>query len=282
MRTTKSILLPIIFFLQVMAFTSPEARAGSWYEIPDESERFIEMGPASTNDRLQREFSILVWNIYKGKKATFKQDFQGLIGDKDIIMVQEAFLTDDLETFFLQDVDFHSWFASSFAYKKSGDKTGVMTGSKTQTLDAFYKVSPYREIVGNTPKVALFTSYKIMGIHHPLIVANIHAINSVTASMHQAHIDQVFQVLASHPGPAVLAGDFNTWSKKKLKYLKDKAKNNGLKEVYFPDGDERMHTFGYPLDHVFLRGLCARNAQVHGEIQGSDHKALSLKVHSCR
>ena len=30
-------------FLQVMAFTSPEL-GGSWYEIPDESERFIEMG----------------------------------------------------------------------------------------------------------------------------------------------------------------------------------------------------------------------------------------------
>ncbi|MBI2519636.1 MAG: endonuclease/exonuclease/phosphatase family protein [Bdellovibrio sp.] len=281
MATPKYIVLSIIF-THLMFFTAPNVQAGLWYEIPNDSERILEMGTASGKHHLKREFSILVWNIYKGKKATFKQDFKALTSDKDIIVVQESFLTNDLESFFMNDIDFHSWFASSFAYKKSGDKTGVMTSSKVLALDAFYKVSPYREIVGNTPKVALFTSYQVMGSHLPVIVANIHAINSVTASMHQAHIDQVFQVLASHPGPAVLAGDFNTWSRKKLEYLKNKAKKSGLKEVEFPDGSERMHTFGYPLDHVFLRGLCAQNAQIHGDIQGSDHKAMSLKVHPCR
>ena len=280
MGASRNVLLSLIF-TQLMFFTSPQVQAGLWYEIPSESERFVELGAAPERDHLKREFSILVWNIYKGKKASFKQDFKNLTADKDIVMIQEAFFTDDLDAFFQNDFDFHSWFASSFAYKKSGDKTGVMTSSKVQTVESFYKVSPHREIVGNTPKVALFTSYQVRGSRLPLIVANIHAINSVTASMHQAHVDQVFQVLATHPGPAVLAGDFNTWSKKKLEYLKNKAKKSGLKEVYFPDESEKMHPFGYPLDHVFLRGLCAQNAQVHGNIQGSDHKAMSVKVRPC-
>ncbi len=257
------------------------AKAGSWYDIPSPSERMADLGAVAKYDRLPQEFSILVWNTYKGKKPSFKQDLLAISQNKDIVMIEEAFMTDDLEVFFDSQFDFHSWFACSFDYKKNGFKTGVMTSSKVRAQTSSYTVAPYREIVGNTPKVTLYNTYKMPGRGPNLMVANIHAINSVTAAMHKAHIDQVFQVLASNPGPAVLGGDFNTWSKKKLEYLQTKAQKSGFVEVNFPNGADRKMTFGYPLDHIFLKGLCAKDSHVYGDIMGSDHKAMSVKVKPC-
>lgn len=276
---SKSIwIIATVMFLNIF---TPSAQAGLWFEIPPELERFFDLGITARSNSLKNTFKILVWNTFKGQKENFKRDFLNLSKDKDLVILQEAFMTSDLEPFFNRETDFNFWFASSFLYKKNRFKTGVMTGGKVEAVEKFYTEAPYKEIVGNTPKVTLYTKYNINGFNHPLMVVNIHAINSVTAKMHHAHIDQVLKILASHPGPAVLAGDFNAWSRKKFDYLQDQAKSSGFSEVYFPDGFERMQTFGYPLDFVFLKKLCAKQAEVHGDLDGSDHKALSVTAGAC-
>ena len=93
-----------------------------------------------------------------------------------------------------------------------------------------------------------------------------------------------------HSGPVVLAGDFNTWNKKRLGLASQFAEDLQLKEVTdFPAGRTTadMHLsylnwfFGVdkklPLDRIYYRGFANYFAQVLS-YESSDHRPILVKL----
>ena len=72
-----------------------------------------------------------------------------------------------------------------------------------------------------------------------------------------------------------MAGDFNTFTYGKIKYLNMVAKNLNLLEVEYPT-DRRKKFMKYPLDHVYYRELKVKQTDVLPSLEGSDHNAISV------
>ncbi len=54
----------------------------------------------------------------------------------------------------------------------------------------------------------------------------------------------------------------------------------GMEEVEFPNGEERMKfkLTDKVLDYIWIRGLDYEDAYVWSEIEGADHKAMSVTL----
>ncbi|EQC50413.1 endonuclease/exonuclease/phosphatase family protein [Bacteriovorax sp. DB6_IX] len=218
------------------------------------------------------EFKIVVWNMYKGQNETWEEDFKELAQDTNLLITQEMHLNKKMEQVFKTFGDFEYNTATSF-YMYRKDRTGVATISDSPATYQKFLRTRNREPVVRTPKVVLITKYPLVN-GEELLVANIHAINFVSAEKLRRQIDSVANQIKKHTGPVIFAGDFNTWSDKKQSYMRTINKMVGLTEAQFEGKDDRMKFRGKKLDYIFYRGLNLKSAKVLGEVQGSDHKPL--------
>jgi endonuclease/exonuclease/phosphatase (EEP) superfamily protein YafD len=125
----------------------------------------------------------------------------------------------------------------------------------------------------------LATVYPLSAVEPSLLVVNSHIINFVSFEKYKAHLNQVFQTLEHHAGPILLAGDFNTWNGKRLKYFSDRARAFALEEVPMKRQPKLSHLLQH-LDHIYCRGLEVVDAKVHTDIHTSDHYPISLSLRS--
>lgn len=85
-----------------------------------------------------------------------------------------------------------------------------------------------------------------------------------------AHVQAVLDVLS--PGPAIFAGDFNTWSQGHLDAVKAVMENSGFVLAYSWPYPGR----NFPLDHAFLRGTTLKSS---GNYEcASDHRGAILEI----
>ena len=64
-----------------------------------------------------------------------------------------------------------------------------------------------------TPKATSITEYPLQDREDRLLTINLHAVNfALGLEDFQAQLHALTDVLASHQGPVILAGDLNTWS----------------------------------------------------------------------
>jgi endonuclease/exonuclease/phosphatase (EEP) superfamily protein YafD len=246
------------------------------YNIPDDEDVLKHLGHSSIYELDPTSINVLVWNVYKGAMTAFSKDFKLLSEKKDIVLLQEAYLTPGmLESFLESGLDY--LFATSFLDKKFGSiPTGVSTGSTALATSTVWQRSKYREPMIKTPKMTLFTTYRIQHSEQELLVGNIHGVNFVRAYKLRHMLDEAAKVLSNHQGPAIFGGDFNTWTKTKLNNLAVVMKNAGFKKVKFK-GDPKGF-LGKPLDHVFIKNLKVKSAVIPYGVQGSDHKPLLLEL----
>ncbi|MBL6990299.1 MAG: endonuclease/exonuclease/phosphatase family protein [Bacteriovoracaceae bacterium] len=249
------------------------------FGIPKSSEVLSQHGESFTQ-ALPKQFSMLVWNTYKGKKQDFATDFKKLTKDKDLILLQEVYLNPSYLTILNETSDVEFFMASSFQYLRDfGHPTGVITGSTAKTQDVFFQRSKYKERFIRTPKVTMFTKYEIAESDQLLLVVNIHALNFVSKRKYKHQLASIAKVIVKHTGPVIFAGDFNPKKKSKLKYLKKTIKRLGLTEVTFKkDLRTRTKFRRMILDYIFTRGIKFSNAKVWKDLQGSDHKALTVDI----
>lgn len=246
------------------------------YEIPKNDEVLVQFGKNLGNTLNPKEIKILVWNIYKGDKATFKSWFTLLNQDRDITILQEMLLTPSLKllmNLFLKD----HIMATSFI-NEDKIRTGVMTSSSVEAKNISFQISEKSEPIVDTPKVALLTTYPIRKTSKELLVVNIHAINFVENKWFEKQIHALFSTINIHlnekKGPVVFAGDFNTWNKNRYYILDRYCRQVGLKQVVFSP-DSRMTFNGNPLDHVaYSNDLELLESKVLGNVDGSDHKPM--------
>jgi len=85
-----------------------------------------------------------------------------------------------------------------------------------------------------------------------------------------AHVDAVLSIMT--PGPAVFAGDFNTWSEEHLNAVRVSLNDAGFDLAFswpYPGRD-------FPLDHAFLRMIHLKDSSYFA--CASDHQGAILEI----
>ena len=213
-------------------------------------------------------FRILNWNMFKGIKAGWQEDFKNLIPSYDILTIQEARLTNDLRD--LLNKNHYNW-DISIAFTYNGKETGVLTASRiAPDFTCTYRI---KEPILSMPKTAMVTMYPLSNTDKTLMVVNIHSINfTLGTGSFNAQLQKVENMLSHHYGPVIFSGDVNTWSKKRMAILKDFSIRLGLKAVPFNKHD-RNRVFGHPIDHIYYRALTVTDAAVI-KVTSSDHNPI--------
>jgi len=215
-------------------------------------------------------FSFTTWNIHKGKAKGWGEDFQKICRSTDILIVQEAYLSANLKKI-LQQEDLQWDLAAAYAYQKI--EAGVLTASKVPpNLTCSFRD---KEPITRIPKSILVTRYPISDNHRELLVANIHGINfTIGYAAFQRQCDRLESMLTAHKGPIIMSGDFNTWNSGRMSRVNAMAKRLNLSPVLFNE-NLKSSFFGQYVDHIFYRGLEAKNAKTFS-VATSDHNPLTV------
>lgn len=216
----------------------------------------------------QTTFSVLVWNIFKQKRANCIHILEQYAKQAKLILLQEAQTTPQLLNFISE----HNKLADHVpAYCFNEIFAGVMTitDSAPSKILSFREKEPFIRV----PKSALITVYPIKNSTQQLLVANIHAINfSIGVKIYRQQMYMLLNYIKQHNGPVILAGDFNAWSRQRLNLLYHLVRSIKLKPVNFAI-DIRKRFLGRPLDFVFYRGLKLDAAKII-DTAASDHNPL--------
>jgi len=213
---------------------------------------------------------VLVWNVYKGRRRSFGPRFRELASASDLILAQELYLDDGIRAH-LHAHPLEWTTATSFHYaRRDHVATGLGTAARAPALRAHALQTDGREPLTRTPKLALLTEHHIGD--RLLLVANVHAINFAGYAHFDAQLAEVEAQLHDHAGPLLLAGDFNTWSRRRHRRLEQLVSRIGLDPVEFED-DRRTNV----LDHAFVRALEVGEARVE-DSRASDHAALRFEL----
>ncbi|CAG0950868.1 hypothetical protein BURK1_00184 [Burkholderiales bacterium] len=215
-----------------------------------------------------RALSVVSWNIHRNGDPGWEQDLATFAAASDLVILQEATLTTELRDLLWRAG--RQW-AHADAWEFDGVVSGVLTASSVLPSDAC--VRRQAEPLLGLPKSALVTWYRIDGRADTLAVANVHSINfTFDLGAYGRQLDAVADVLSTHRGPAILAGDFNTWTPLRRAVLSDVAARLGLAEAV-PRRGERSRFLGLPADYLFVRGLLVNDVWVES-VDSSDHAPI--------
>ena len=215
--------------------------------------------------RADRPLSVVVWNIHRNGDPGWAQDLATFAAASDLVLLQETALTRELRER-LGEAGRH-W-AQADAWSFDGVVTGVLTASAEQPRAAC--VLRASEPLLALPKSALVAWYRIEGRTQTLAVANVHSVNfTFDTGAYRTQLDAVAGLLADHRGPAILAGDFNTWSADRAAVLAELAARAGFTEAV-PRRGTRSSFLGRPADYLFVRGLAVDDVWVE-RVESSDH-----------
>ena len=237
---------------------------------------------------LPASITVVNWNIQKGRHPQFLKDLKLLLEQEvpDIVFLQEV--TADL----FEPEQMGGYFAESWSYPwPGGEASGVMTLSRIPPVWIQSVPSKYREFGVIAPKVSLVTEYPLLNGEN-LLAINVHLMNferwSIKKLKHQ--LEDLKAIMASHSGPIVMAGDFNTWNQKRLQLVKEITHDIKLKEVTdFPHGRTTGDTQSefwnevlgveknLPLDRIFFLNFKPTSARVLS-YDTSDHKPIVVKL----
>lgn len=261
------------------------AAACAHFQIPEQTQLLASSGSHTAEcpgwqmaqteqpSALEPEFSLFSWNIYKGNRKGWAQALVELTQDSDIALLQEA-VTPQLEAFW-QGRGWHSLMVHAFSSR--GQPAGVQSAARV-AADSACGVREAEPLIA-LPKSLLATRYPITstsGDRHTLLVVNLHSVNFTWETFaYQNQLSAIHQLVASHVGPVVVGGDFNTWSGERQRLVGLWAEPLGLEAVTFTP-DRRVRFAGRALDHVFYRGLTLVSSQTL-QLESSDHNPLSVR-----
>ena len=228
--------------------------------------------PVAEGQVLSGPLDILSWNIQKASNEGWMEDLLALGNDTHLAFIQEAALQAQLG-----EVQPRGPLYQSFAqgYTTARLNTGVMTlSSHAPTMQCnFTRTEPWL----GTPKAATVTEHALEGRADRLLAINLHAVNfTIGVEDLQEQLRPLVELLITHRGPAILAGDFNTWSNSRQQLVDQVLLQHGLEPLSF-EPDLRTTAFGRALDHIYVRGLEAQSTKVI-PVTSSDHNALRARL----
>jgi endonuclease/exonuclease/phosphatase (EEP) superfamily protein YafD len=214
-------------------------------------------------------FSLVCWNMLKGRRNGWENDFQRLVREGDVVLLQEAHLTDQM-LLELHRAQLNWSMATAFRFR--GDEAGVLTAAKIDLQE--FCMRRFQEPWLSTPKTSMLAWFPLTD-GEQVVVANVHAIAfTFDAIDFQASWRALEVILQAYAGPLIVAGDFNTWNADREAIVVNTTRRMGLKPVAFPL-DRRTRIFGHTIDHVYFRGLVPVAAVVY-EVQTSDHNPMHV------
>lgn len=224
--------------------------------------------------QVSEEFSILCWNVAKlTLKSSYKEFVDTLIKEYglDILLLQEVkkSLSHELE---LQD---YSYVLSPNIETKK-HLFGVLSAFKSSCHSEQSLLSKKQELRYATHKTSLITHHKISD-EKTLLIVNLHAINFVKSSVFKHELDELRISIEKHQGAMIIAGDFNTWSAKRISYLREFSSSLELKQVDFTHEKDIKRVFSNTLDHIFYRGVELVSSVVVNSKKISDHNPIIAK-----
>lgn len=218
--------------------------------------------------RADRPLSVVVWNIHRNGDPGWEHDLAAFASASDLVLLQEATLTRELRE--RLDRAGRHW-AQADAWSFDGVVSGVLTASAEQPRTAC--VLRATEPLLALPKSALVAWYRIEGRADALAVANVHSVAfTLDTVAYRRQLDAVAGLMADHRGPAILAGDFNTWSADRAAALAEIASRAGFAEAV-PRRGARSSFLGMPADYLFVRGLAVDDVWVES-VESSDHAPI--------
>lgn len=218
--------------------------------------------------RADRPLSVVVWNIHRNGDPGWAQDLAAFASASDLVLLQEATLTRELRGQ-LGQAGRH-W-AQADAWSFDGVVSGVLTASaeRPRTACVLRATEPLLAL----PKSALVAWYRIEGRTDTLAVANVHSVAfTLDTAVYRRQLDAVAGLMTDHRGPAILAGDFNTWSADRAAALAEVASRAGFAEA-IPRRGARSTFLGMPADYLFVRGLAVDDVWVE-RVESSDHAPI--------
>ena len=225
----------------------------------------------SREERLQSEFGFLCWNIYKqNDKIRFDNHLESLLEEYkvNLIAFQEVKININRQSPLNQ---FHLSFAPNI--KIFNNIYGVMNGASVPQIRTFSLLSKHKESILATHKSAVFSSYLLQNGENLLLV-NLHAINFRGAKIYDKEMEQIIDALRHYEGALIVAGDFNSWSRKRIQTLTKLAHTLHLESVTMNHGHLIKSFMRHKLDHIFYRGVHLRDSCVIDAAKHSDHNAL--------
>lgn len=276
-------ILTLAFVLLSFSFNA-EARLrplGRFFKLIPESQAHAVFGHTRDHDLDRHSIKVLVWNIKKSSMVPWKTEFTSYGKDKDLFLIQEAY-ENELFTSTLNSFEDVRWdMGISFLYRLYNNApTGSMVGSKVEPTFIQVLHTPDLEPVVATPKATTIGKYAIEGSNRELLVISVHGINITSFGSFKRHMAQAKALIEAHDGPVLFAGDFNTRTGARTRYLKELAKSLGLTEVDYVNSECRMKFkfTPYYLDHSFVKGLSVKSSSVDCASRGSDHKPMQLEL----
>ncbi len=214
-------------------------------------------------------FSMLCWNVHKNnrKNPKFKPFLKQFVEEKkiDILLFQEAHFKDNVNCI-LPELTFNA--AANLEFMS--EFYGVLTASKIESIKAQAFLSEGRETFMGPHKSLLLSLYSF-GDGSTLLILNVHAINFRENKHYHKELERFLELMKTHDGSMIVAGDFNSWNKKRMERLKEVREKLELKAVPF---DKVKSFMGNHLDFIFYRGLELLDFEVQNNHKLSDHNPL--------
>lgn len=224
------------------------------------------------NGELQAKarYTMLVWNLHKGGDKGWQQALLNYAGQADFVLLQEASQQNQVGQILSQK----HWFgihAGTFAYHDNMSGVMLLSTFAPQRYCVGSEVEPWIRI----PKIAEAATYPL-DADRTLLVINLHLVNFEWNPLNYSRqLREMFRLVSQHQGPIILAGDFNSWSERRLNLITELAQQYGLEEVRF-NPDDRMRFLDNPLDHIFVRGINLFNSWTE-QTDASDHNPLFIE-----
>ena len=260
---------PAIFFFALMLSSPHGVRAKSSHDQTPAVEWSESTAEKEAWD--QSPLRMLVWNLYKGSRRDFPQDFYHFQYETDIALIQEHLMTDPMRSIFNLWQGFQ-WTMVSAWHNTQGEGTGVGIFSRFQPLASHAVLTRDFEFEIFTPKSSLIQLYAIQFQKEPLLVVSTHSLNFVRNAPFRRQLEAIAEIIQDHRGPLIWGGDFNTWSSRRLQILLEIQAKLETSQVNWPTDPRSLK-----LDHVFYRGLRVKRSEILTEIRSSDHWPLSVE-----
>ncbi len=224
------------------------------------------------NPYIPDTFGVLCWNVYKknSRHVGFKPYLQKLTEEKkiDFLLLQEAHFRDDRQ-FTLPDFTFDA--AANLEFR--GEFYGVLSASRVESKSAQAFLSEGRESLIGPHKSLLLSAYPFED-GNTLLILNVHAINFRENQGYHKELERFLELMKNHKGAMIIAGDFNSWNKKRIEKLQEVREKLGLLAVPFKQTDKIKSFMGNHLDFIFYRGVELLEQSVIDEPVLSDHNSL--------
>ncbi len=226
---------------------------------------------SSSAQGLVAPIELLSWNIKKGAGPAWRSDLRNLASGMEFVALQEVVLESGIGA----ELPQHRHVSFSQGYTTASRTSGVATFSTSAPRSEchFSVIEPLLR----SPKATNVAEYRLRDHKQTLVVVNLHAVNfTLGLGRFNEQMRQIRQVIATHDGPAIMSGDFNTWSRRRTEVVTELVSDLGFSSVELTD-DSRKTFNGYPLDHIFIRGFSSFSARSL-DVESSDHNPLTVEL----